>query len=73
MPLNQQPQPTVIENQDDCPSCYLPHTKSPERPAETPAALEKESAIAPAHDLTDAEFSPERPGPAWMWEFGVMG
>ncbi|NEQ47269.1 MAG: hypothetical protein F6K00_28510 [Leptolyngbya sp. SIOISBB] len=74
MRLANQPHLPVVEPEGDLPAL-------PQQPTEPTASLTEQpeskqpdpTAIASSPALTDSEFSPERPGPAWMWEFGVMG
>ena len=73
MTLSQQCQPTVIENQGDRPYSPLQLIEPSVASIQAPEMSEQDQAISPSPTLTDTEFSPDRPGPAWMWEFGVMG
>ena len=73
MTLSQQRQPTVIENQGDRPYSSLQLIEPSVASIQAPEMPEQDQEIAPALALADAEFLPDRPGPAWMWEFGVMG
>ncbi len=74
MRLSKQPNLTVVESESDRPFLSQQLTEPTASFAEQPEPTQPDStAIASSPALTNSEFSQERPGPAWMWEFGVMG
>ncbi|MEM1310598.1 MAG: hypothetical protein AAGF98_14080 [Cyanobacteria bacterium P01_H01_bin.153] len=73
MPLSKQPQQKAIENQSDRPTPSL-QFMGPIAPDADVRSVEPDATAAETTvDLDEMEFSPERPGPAWMWTFGIGG
>ncbi|MEM9118655.1 MAG: hypothetical protein AAGD09_12340 [Cyanobacteria bacterium P01_F01_bin.56] len=74
MRLGPQSNLKTVESEGDRLPLPQPLTAPTASLAEQPKPTQPDpAAIAPSPVLDDSEFSPERPGPAWMWEFGIMG